>query len=860
MPKRNIKVLFATCVVLIASLDPTRANDIDVLTVFAPGSGSNYIKKGIMPAGVDSQVAMYDELPDALGNLDFESLRSYFKPAAFYVNPNEIAEVTHPKPGVRILRDSTHHIPHVYGETRSDAMFGVGYVRAADRLWQMESFRAVWRAESAAMLGRGENDSNVIADAHTFRLIDYSEAEYQTMYNRLSTDYGHWGIQAANDIKAYIDGMNTYIDSIKRELTKLPIEYTSRGLEPQLWKVTDAMAMAAYSHVAWGSAGPGEEMNAQLYRQLQERFGADAKSIYNDLRNAPDAATQYSLPKVSGWISDVDPASIALIDLDSFVPREIVNIDSASTAAYTARPLLKNVRSNALLVAARHSITGKPIAVQGPQDGYGTPHLFDSEIVIVAPDFKARGILELSGPYPYVASRGDGYAWSITILSPDQADTFAEVLCEPDGSSPTIDSIHYQYKGECLPINVRVDKKTFPDGNNYTLRSERSVHGPVIGRATIDGRPIALAQARTMYLHEEMDYPAHAKLFSPSVIRSASDFIEAVAGTAYNIGWWYIDNENIASVDAGLSPIRKAGAAMDLPVWGTGDWDWIGFDAKTYTFRKPQKSQYPQAINGAVGILTGWNNPSAEGFPLKDETWNFSTADRVQLLKGPTIAATGKGKISIVDLVKIHTEAAITDFHAQRVYPIIRQFIGTVEDTELERLLKMTDEWSSAGGYLRDRDSDGYLEYSPSVALLEVYWTQIVNDAFRPLLGDVIFDGAGTFNNLPATRPSPSNANAWVVKILAGVQYYLGKEIDDFSMNYCGKTAELCRDFLVRSFATAAKKMKTSQGDDITTWKVAATCDTGCRQTNFISTGNMDAIPSISWQNRGTYIQVTTGY
>ena len=859
MPKININALFTACLILIASLDTIETKEIDVLTVFAPGNGSNYIKKGIKPAGVDSQVDMYDELPDALENLDFESLRNYVKPAVFDVNPNEIAEVTNPRAGVRIVRDSTHHIPHVYGDTRNDAMFGVGYVRAADRLWQMESFRAVWRAESAVMLGRGDNDTNVKADAHTFRLIDYSETEYQTMYNRLSTDYGHWGIQAAEDIKAYIDGMNAYIDLIKREPSKLPIEYTSHGLEPQSWKVTDAIAMAAYSHVAWGSAGPGEEMNAQLYRQLQDRFGDDAQAIYNDLRNAPDSATQYSLPEVSGWISDVDPASIALIDLDSFVPREIVNIDNLSTTLVTTRPFL-NVRSNALLVAAKHSVTGKPIGVQGPQDGYGTPHLFDSEIAITAPDFKARGILELSGPYPYVASRGDGYAWSITILSPDQADTFAEVLCEPDGSSPTVDSMHYQYKGECLPINVRSDNKTLPDGSNYTLRSERSVHGPIIGRAKIDGRPVALAQARTMYLHEEMDYPAHAKLFSPSVIKSASDFIETVAGTAYNIGWWYIDHENIAGVDAGLSPMRKSGAAMDLPIWGTGDWDWIGFDAKTYKFLKPPKSQYPQAVNGEDGILTGWNNPSAEGFPIKDETWNFSIADRVQLLKQPTTAAAAKGKISIVDLVKIHTEAAITDFHAQRVYPIIREFIGTVEDTELESLLKMTDEWSSTGGFLRDTDKDGFLEHGPSIRLLDDYWKQIVNDTFDPFLGDEIFNAAGTVNNLPALSPSPDGANAWIVKILAGEENYFGNETKYFSMNYCGKTEKLCRDFLVNSFLKTIKKIKMTQGNDIRMWIVAATCDNGCRQVDFYPTGNMDPIPSISWQNRGTYIQMTTGY
>ena len=97
MPKRNIKTLFAACIVLIAPLDVTRANDIDVLTIFAPGSGSNYVKKGIMPAGTDSQVAMYDELPDALGNLDFESLQNY-------VELNEIHQYNY------LIHPVNHHI------------------------------------------------------------------------------------------------------------------------------------------------------------------------------------------------------------------------------------------------------------------------------------------------------------------------------------------------------------------------------------------------------------------------------------------------------------------------------------------------------------------------------------------------------------------------------------------------------------------------------------------------------------------------------------------------------------------------------------------------------------------------------
>ena len=79
-------------------------------------------------------------------------------------------------------------------------------------------------------------------------------------------------------------------------------------------------------------------------------------------------------------------------------------------------------------------------------------------------------------------------------------------------------------------------------------------------------------------------------------------------------------------------------------------------------------------------------------------------------------------------------------------------------------------------------------------------------------------------------------------------------------MNYCGKTTELCRNFLVSSLVKVTKKMKMVQGNDITMWKVAATCNKDCLQIDFYSTGNMDPIPSISWQNRGTYIQVTTGH
>jgi len=833
--------------------------EFEVLSVLAPGNGSNETQSSAATTLVGSQVEMYDGLPRAVANGDEVEFRDYFKTATFDLAESEVASTQSPRPGLRILRDKSHGVPYVYADTRQAAMFGVGYVRAQDRLWQMESFRAVWRARSAEFLGAGEDNRNIKSDAQTFRLIDYSEQEYQRMFDRLRTAHGYWGRLAAQDIEAYVEGFNAYIDEINSDDSLLPIEYQQRQLTPQLWTVTDVIAMAAYSHVSWGSAGPGEEANAQLLRQLQQKLGDSGEDVFRDLRSAPGENTQHSLPPSTLAAMSTDANSIALIDLDSFVPRQI---SAAGNVAARVEPTIgvrRGGRSNALLVAAENSASGRPIAVQGPQDGYGTPHLFDSELVVVAPDFKARGILELSGPYPYVAARGEDYAWSITILPPDQADTFAEVLCEPDGSAATIDSDHYRYKGECRAFTHRVETREARDGTEYQLSSMRSVHGPVIGYATVDGAPVALSQGRSMYLHEEMDFPAHAKLFSPSVVQSAEDFINIVAGTAYNIGWWYVDDEDIAAVDAGLIPLRREGASTDLPVWGNGEWDWQGFDPESYTFRTPLKSQYPQAINGESGVIAGWNNPSAAGWPLKDEAFNFGGRDRVQLLREPTVEAAAREPLTIDALVRIHTLAAVTDIHAKQVYPLVRAFVGSVDDKLLEALLLRADAWVSAGSLRIDANSDGDLEHGPAMRLLDEFWSVLVSKAYEPLLGGDLLAGAGIENNLPVTTVSPDNASVWVSRIADGVSEYQSGDRTVFSRNYCGATKRACRELLLEAFRMAATSVRSNFGNDLNDWLVPTICDEGCLQIDFESTGDVPPVPPIGWQNRGTYIQVTTG-
>src|SRR5262245_37486399 len=53
---------------------------------------------------------------------------------------------------IDIIRD-TDSIPHVFAANKNDALFGLGYVHAQDRLWQMELQRRIGHGRLSEVLG-----------------------------------------------------------------------------------------------------------------------------------------------------------------------------------------------------------------------------------------------------------------------------------------------------------------------------------------------------------------------------------------------------------------------------------------------------------------------------------------------------------------------------------------------------------------------------------------------------------------------------------------------------------------------------------------------------------------------------------
>ena len=220
---------------------PPGENGLDTLAEIFAFRGT-----GAIPAHFADQQPLYENLVYGTPTLTDEGISAYFKDATFGVPPGAAASTIEPRPGVTIVRDTAYGVPHIYGDTRSDTMFGAGYAGAADRLFLMDVLRHTGRAELASFLG----GSNAGADASQWGFAPYTEADLERQLAEAPRLYGQAGQQALEDVQSYVDGVNAYIGAALADPALRPGEYAllNKPIEP--WKPTairspsDAMTRA----------------------------------------------------------------------------------------------------------------------------------------------------------------------------------------------------------------------------------------------------------------------------------------------------------------------------------------------------------------------------------------------------------------------------------------------------------------------------------------------------------------------------------------------------------------------------------------------------------------------------------------
>lgn len=849
-----------------------------MLGVFAPGQGTQTSEAAADRAGAfDSQRDMFAALlSDVQSIRDDKQLLEYYRPISFEpLAKEDIASEIQPRPDVRIVRDKIHFVPRVYGETREAAMFGAGYARAEDRLWQMDVNRHIWRAKLIELLGRGKNDKNLKQDLIVAQRNDYDEDELLKMFEQLDERYGKWGAIVQQDLSAYVDGINAYIEKVKNDRKFLPSEFRERSIYPNDWHVTDFIAEAAHSALAYHKGygkllGLREVGNARLLQQLQLKYGEEKGSkVFEDIRNRdnPDTITLLEKRHKNNRYKD-DPDALALPDLGSF---ELLDPSKGFVPLGNSLRKRESGRSNALLIGGQHTTTGRPISIQGPQDGFSYPHFYDSEIQISAPDLAAHGLLEHYGPYPFNGGRGINFAVSLTAQAPDTADIFVLRTCSDDQSEGQEAKIRYLYKGKCIPADEKYrTRNIFGENEPIVFRTLRSVYGPIIGRATVDGKTVFLTQARSTWFQEIGSLIGYARLATPSATKTVKDQLAAIEFVQNQLSHYFITKDSIAHAEASFVPIRAKGVTGDFPVWGNGQWDWQGFNPKTKEYKRVPFKDHPKIINPKNGILAGWNSQIAPGWSVADNVFTRGPYHRKPILEREINRVLKTGKASRADIVRAHTLAQVVDTTWALLWPLIQPMVGEVDDPRLAKVLRLLEGWIEDGAYRADFDGDGLHEHGAAIHIADGWRAALSLSYSEHIFGEKIVSEMGRLNNLPRLRKTggyydPSREYAqWQSTLTNDLMFYLDKSRNgDLNYRYCGEGDKVrCRTFLIETLAKAIEIRSSILGSDFQNWTVPAVCTGACAkrpfadtslQIEFQPTSNAPKLDPIPWQNRVTF-------
>jgi penicillin G amidase len=438
---------------------------------------------------------------------------------------------------VTIARDA-HGVPTIEAASDRDAAFGLGFVHAQDRLFQMDLTRRAAAGRLSEWFGPPALDTD--KSMRTLGLYRAAQVQYAVLSPELRAVFD-----------AYTAGVNAFLAT---RHGALPPEYQLLRVAAEPWQPVDSLAWGKIMDLQLTGNYRQELLRARLAQRLKPD---DLAVLYPDYR--PDA------PVVLGAL-DPNILKDVLPGLPEPMPA-----------------------SNEWVVDGKHSASGKPLLANDTHLAFSAPGVWYLAR-IETPQDTIAGVTSPGEPL-IVLGHNSHVAWGFTTTGGDVEDLFVEKL---DPADPT----HYLTPEGSRPFETRSEKILVSGADPVTLTVRSTRHGPVI-RDGDSGEVLALAAT---WLQGDDRTPqalwdaTHAHDWQS--FRGA--FKNAVA-PEQNIAYADIDGHIGFTAPAAI-PIRAQGdGTAPVPGW-TSENDWTGmvpFDQLPSGF-DPPKGRFVAANNKIV--------------------------------------------------------------------------------------------------------------------------------------------------------------------------------------------------------------------------------------------------------------------
>ena len=590
------------------------------------------------------------------------------------------------KAPVEIVRDK-NAVPHIIAGSIEDAAFGLGYVHAQDRFWQMELLRRLGQGRLSEIIPPRLVGSALLETDRTMRGLG--------VYRRAGESVNALAPAMRSAVESYAAGVNAWLSDDDQqfglELTLIKL-LSGGSYKPEPWRPADSLVWAKLMALGLDGNWRAELLRARLAR----RIGPDGVKFLID---SPSDNRDSTLTMATEALKDIDLERLY---------RETDNIATRKRQA-----------SNEWVVSGAHSVSGKPLLANDPHLGLAFPGVWYLAR-LVGPGFDIRGATSPGSPAVVLGHNGT-IGWGFTTTNLDSQDLFIERV------DPT-DPNRYLTPDGARPFTVRDETINVRWGNPITMRVRETRHGPVIddflGRSAEELVPQGHVLALQATALDSADTSAEG-FGRLALAQNWEDFLGAARKiVSPMLNMVYADTTgNIGLISPARVPIRRKGdGSMPVPGW-TSEFDWAGF---------VPFDELPKVYNPPGGIIV-----NANGRLVPDDYRHFITRDwdpgyrqrrANQLLReverhpvyGMIVMQADNRTLDADDMLPMLLKGAPRNQRAAKAHALLKSWNRFMLANRPEPLIYTAWIWELQRGLLSDELGDELFAYmaAPNVPLM----------------------------------------------------------------------------------------------------------------------------------------------